>query len=204
MFQEQRWSSVEVTNTMEQNAPWEANSSSASQEIPHILRKLKVHYHIYESPPLLPVMSQINPIHAPSPISWKFIFLSPIYVWVIQVLFFPQVFSLEPCMHLSSTLCVPHALSISFILTLSPKYVVRSADHEPNMWWGVQIMNFLIIQPSPVPCCLSAQNLSSLQGLWTLLVIDELIIIFIFWRSPEKYWDINLKTVNQCVPPYPW
>jgi len=60
-----------------------------------------------------------------------FFCLPPIYVWVFQVLFFPQVFSLEPCMHLSSTLCMPHALSISIILTLSPKYyVVRSTDHE--------------------------------------------------------------------------
>jgi hypothetical protein len=77
-------------------------------------------------------MNQISRIHASYPISWKFIFLFPsIYVLVFQVLFFPQVFSLEPCLHLSSTLCMPHALSISIILTLSPKYyVVRSIGHE--------------------------------------------------------------------------
>jgi hypothetical protein len=66
MFQEQRWSSVKVTNSMEQNASWEAKSSSAGQEIPHILQNLKVRYHIYKSPPLLPVMSQVT--HSMPPI----------------------------------------------------------------------------------------------------------------------------------------
>jgi hypothetical protein len=37
-----------VTNSMEQRPSWEANSCSASQEIPSLLWKLKVHYLVYK------------------------------------------------------------------------------------------------------------------------------------------------------------
>ena len=51
---------------MEHSPSWETNQFSASQEIPHIVWNPKVHYRIHNSPPHLPVMSHINPIHAPT------------------------------------------------------------------------------------------------------------------------------------------
>ena len=51
-----------LTYSMEQR-PWEANRFSASQEIPHILWKLKVHYHIHMFPPPVPILSQLDPVH---------------------------------------------------------------------------------------------------------------------------------------------
>jgi len=42
----------------------EANSSSASQEIPQIVWKSEVLYCVHEAPLLFPILSQINSLHA--------------------------------------------------------------------------------------------------------------------------------------------
>jgi len=49
---------------MQQNTSSEAKSFSDSQEIPGILLNTKVYYFLHISPPLIPIMSQINPVHA--------------------------------------------------------------------------------------------------------------------------------------------
>ena len=43
---------------------WQATGASASQEIPLILCSRKVNYHIYNSPSIVPILSQMGPIHA--------------------------------------------------------------------------------------------------------------------------------------------
>jgi len=65
-----------VSTAMKQN-PWESNRFSDSQKRPCNLWKLKVHCRIHNSPPSVPTINQINPVHAVHPPTWISVLMLP-------------------------------------------------------------------------------------------------------------------------------
>jgi hypothetical protein len=57
------WLLPRLTNFMGHILSWQANSFIASPEIPSILWNPKVHYRFHNSQSLVPVLSQMNPVH---------------------------------------------------------------------------------------------------------------------------------------------
>ena len=53
----------QLTHLTHYNRSWKADGFSASQEMSQILRNSKLYYCVYNSPYLLPILSQINPVH---------------------------------------------------------------------------------------------------------------------------------------------
>jgi len=126
---------------MEQRPSWKTNSRSADEEISRLSWSRQVHYCVHNNLLLVPILSQINPVHAliscffkihssvilpstPRSSKWSLIFKFPDQNFV--------------CMsHLSHT--------CNILLPSHPPWF----DH--NIWWRGQIINLLlsnILHPS--------------------------------------------------------
>jgi len=116
----------QITATVQ--SPWQANTHSASEDIPRILRNSKVRHSAYKTPPFAPVTGHVNPVHAPILFSVNFNIITPSlprsskcslsFMCHQQTLYAPS-------------LCPIHA-KCSAHFPLLDKYPVRSRDHEAS------------------------------------------------------------------------
>jgi len=60
---------------MQHSPSWEVNRFSARQIIPRILWNPKVHYYSQKYPPTVPLLSQLDSVQTPHPISWRSILM---------------------------------------------------------------------------------------------------------------------------------
>jgi hypothetical protein len=98
--------------------------------------------HGAESPPLIPILSQLHPVPPPPPPPQlpedPSKYYPPIYVLVSPMASFPQASPPTPCAHLYCPPYAPHALPISFVSILPPaQYWARSTDHTAPMIHGL-------------------------------------------------------------------
>ena len=113
-----------------QSPSWEANQFSTSQEIPPMSWNPKVHYCVYKCPPPVPFHSQISPDHAPT-----CHFLKNHLNIILP--------SMPGSCKWSLSLRFPHQNPECSL----PLPICASSwlDHPNNVWWGVQIIELLIM-----------------------------------------------------------
>ena len=117
---------------MEQGSPSKANVSSASPEFQHILWDTTFHDRINNSLSVFPVLTRMNLVHPFSFYLFKMCFnIFPSMLRSYKWSLFPQ----KPSMNFSS-----------IILATCPAHLILYELMTNNFLWGVQVMNFPIIQ----------------------------------------------------------
>jgi hypothetical protein len=119
---------------------WEADSHSASQEIPRLLWNPKLHYRVHKCPPLIHILSQMNPFCRCPPyflkINSNIIFRSfpGSCEWSFPIRLSENLVRIS---HLSHACHVPCPSHLPWL------------RHPNNIWWCVQVKKLYIMQSCP-------------------------------------------------------
>jgi hypothetical protein len=129
-------------NIKAKDIPVTANCA-ATQKLPSILWNPKVQYRAHKSPPLVPILSQIGPVHQPHPVSLRSILILPTHLRLgLPSSLFPSGFPTNILYaFLFSSICYSYMPYLSHPLWL---------DHFNYVWRGVQVMKLFIMQFSLV------------------------------------------------------
>jgi hypothetical protein len=122
-------------HSMQQSPYREANRFAASQEILQFLRIPNIHYRIHKCPPPVPILSQLDPVHAPTSHFLK----------IRLNIILP---SMPGSPKRSFSLKFPHQNPVYASLLPQTRYIPRPSNssrfYQPNnIGWGVQIINLL-------------------------------------------------------------
>jgi hypothetical protein len=128
---------------MEQTSSLEANSHSASQEIPRLLWHPKVHYHVHKSLPLVPVLNHMLPVHTFSNY-FPNIHSNTVFTFTLRSSAFSSFHIFQP--NYCNNFSTPHACYMN--CTSHSSWL----DHTNNIWYRVQVMKLLIMQSSSDFC----------------------------------------------------
>ena len=121
-----------LTYSLQQSTSWEANRSTANQELPRILWNPHVHYRSHKYPTPVPILSQFDPVHAPT---FHFNITVP---------------STPGSPKFSLSLRFPHQNPVYTSPLPHTRYMPCQSHYSRffypnNIWWAVQIIKLLLI-----------------------------------------------------------
>ena len=129
---------------MEQSPSWEANMFSASQEVRRSLWNRKAHCRIHKYPPPVPILNQINPVHASSSH-----FLKIYFNMTIPAMPMSSKWSLSLGSSHQSPACTS---SLPRTCHMPRPSHSSTFGYPKDIWWGVEIIRFPFMQCSALHC----------------------------------------------------
>jgi hypothetical protein len=131
-------------------SPWKANTHSNGQQIPHLLRKAKIHYRVHKNLPMVLILFHMKP--APNPVSIRSILILSFYLRLgLASGLFPSRFptkmlcTLLPPLEISNNFRSPQDILLNGFTSSSGRHVGTDEDLElKNSTMGRFMWSFMV------------------------------------------------------------